>query len=311
MNRESTLGLTVWLAMLAIAPWVSGIATVERYFLFAPMVVVPLGFGLLSRWNWDSEKWPAFQRAAQFQAPAAFLVIASFFQDANLWSALLTVPWLAVGVLAAIHGVTYWCRRGMRFESLVVLSATTYLFIGACWLFASRVGMNPAGFQEPIVLLTAVHFHYSGFAAVLITGTLASRCAIDRRFLLLSRLICAGTILSMPLISLGFVFYLPFKVISIFFLALCLAGAALLTLWLSHEPSIHSARVQLRVSSGAILAGMALAALYGAGEYTQSPVIDLHEMAIAHGTLNALGFSFCGLWGWNLVSAKEAIWLHR
>lgn len=311
MNRQATIGLTVWLVLLSLLPLTPGIGTVERYFLFAPLVVVPLGFALLARWNPPAEKWTALDRASQFQAPAAFLVIASFLLESNLGAALLTIPWFATGAFAALHGVAYLRRRGARFESLVVFSASAYLFIGASWLFASRAGWNPAGFQEPIVLLTAVHFHYSGFAAVLITGTLAARCAQDSRLMLPARVVCIGTILAMPLISAGFVLSLPFKVVSVFFLALCLGGAALLTLWISHDLRVHAARMRLRFSSGAVLAGMALAALYAAGEYTRNPVIDLHEMAIAHGTLNALGFSFCGLWGWNLVSAKEAIWLHR
>jgi len=44
------------------------------------------------------------------------------------------------------------------------------LAVGGAWLVASRLGMRPMGIQEPIVLLTAVHFHYAGFA----TATIAA-----------------------------------------------------------------------------------------------------------------------------------------
>jgi len=37
------------------------------------------------------------------------------------------------------------------------------LLIGAAWLLLSRAAIH-LQFREPIVLLTAVHFHYSGFA---------------------------------------------------------------------------------------------------------------------------------------------------
>ena len=42
------------------------------------------------------------------------------------------------------------------------------LAVAAVGLLASRFGLRPIGIQEPIVLLTAVHFHYTGFASATI-----------------------------------------------------------------------------------------------------------------------------------------------
>ena len=305
MNRESIVGMSVWLALLAVAPWFHGINTVERLFLFAPLVIVPLGFALISPRKLE-ERPVLLTRAVQLQPAAALLLIVGFLPDAKLSVALFTLPWVTVCALAALHGVANVRRRGVQFEPVVLLCATVYLFVGSCWLFLSRAGMNPAGFQEPIVLLTAVHFHYSGFAAVVITNQLASRCARSRSLVAVAQSFCVGTILAIALIAAGFVFSPLLKVVSVFFLITSLAGAALLTLWISQDLRPHAGRVRLRVSSGAVLAGLALAALYAVGEFDGRPVIGLSEMAVLHGSFNGLGFAFCGMWGWNLVAAKEA-----
>jgi len=306
MNRESMLGMVVWIALLITAPWFRGVESIERLFLFAPLVIVPLGFALLTHGEPAAGSTPFLKWAIRLQPAAALLVIVSFLRDAKLVTALLILPWVAVCGLAALHGAANLRRRGVQFAPAIPFFATGYLLGGSVWLFLSRAGINAGGFQEPIVLLTAVHFHYSGFAAVLMTGRLAWRCANDPRLVIYARAFCVGTILAIALTAVGFVFSLPLKFAAICLLATSLAGAALLTVWISPEMRVHAARVRLRISSCAILAGMVLAVLYGAGELAGSSWIDLSEMAIFHGALNALGFTFCGLWGWNLLAMKEA-----
>jgi hypothetical protein len=44
--------------------------------------------------------------------------------------------------------------------------------VGGAWLVASRLGMRPMGIQEPIGLLTAVHFHFAGFATAMIAAAM-------------------------------------------------------------------------------------------------------------------------------------------
>ena len=54
------------------------------------------------------------------------------------------------------------------------------------------------------------------------------------------------------------------------------------------------------VSSVSLLAGMALAALYGVGNYLGASWIDIPTMIPTHGLLNSIGFSLCGLLAWLL-----------
>jgi hypothetical protein len=61
------------------------------------------------------------------------------------------------------------------------------------------------GFQEPIVLLTAVHFHFAGFAAPLMTlaaaGTVEKASILKRRFF---HIVVAGILAGPGLLAAGF-----------------------------------------------------------------------------------------------------------
>jgi hypothetical protein len=55
-------------------------------------------------------------------------------------------------------------------DELCLHAALVYWPVGCLWLVISRAGVNPLGFSDDIVLLTAVHFHYAGFAALTMLG---------------------------------------------------------------------------------------------------------------------------------------------
>ena len=51
----------------------------------------------------------------------------------------------------------------------------------------------------------------------------------------------------------------------------------------------------------AMLAAITLAVIYAIGEYRQLQLLTIAQMVQWHGWLNAVGFIFCGLWGWRLL----------
>src|SRR5205823_4251728 len=97
---------------------------------------------------------------------------------------------VVVCALAALHGLARLASRRARhraFGASAAPSARTsgrfgppqeiaidvgllLLPVGALWLLATRAAIAPLGFQEPIVMFTAAHFHFAGFAAPLILG---------------------------------------------------------------------------------------------------------------------------------------------
>jgi len=62
----------------------------------------------------------------------------------------------------------------------------------------------------------------------------------------------------------------------------------------------------LAVSVASLVAAMVFAGIYALGKYNGRDWLDIPEMAAVHGVINALGFSLCGLGGWNLEGTAAA-----
>ena len=143
---------------------------IELLFLLAPLVIVPLGMELTGRLTGTFDPFDAVRI---FQVPATLAVAVAFWLPPGRTAAILSAPWLLQCVLMAGRRLLEWWRQERTAESMILNIAYVDLVLGSAWLVLSRAGFRPMGFQEPIILLTAVHFHYSGFATALIaTATL-------------------------------------------------------------------------------------------------------------------------------------------
>ena len=181
---------------------------------------------------------------------------------------------------------------------LVCLDAALVFWpVGCVWLVISRLGVNPLGFSDDIVLLTAVHFHFAGFAALTILGMIG-------RFAegMLYRLTAWGAITGIPFLALGITFSPSLECAAALLLAASLVSAAGITGFVV-LPSVteRGAKALLAVSAASVAAAMAFAGIYALGKYTGRNWLEIPEMAKVHGFINALGFSLCGLVGWNVV----------
>src|SRR4029077_3860861 len=115
--------------------------------------------------------------------------------------------------------------RGLNHtEELCLDFALLYFPVGCVWLVLSRLGANPLGFSDDIVLLTAVHFHYAGFAALTILGMIG-RLAEGTLY----RLSAWGAITGIPLLAVGITFSSRLEIAAAFLLAASLAAAAGMT----------------------------------------------------------------------------------
>jgi hypothetical protein len=145
------------------------------------------------------------------------------------------------------------------------------------------------GFGEPVVLLTAVHFHYAAFTALVWTGCAARRLPATWG----RRATVAGVAVGTPLLAAG-ITLAPW---------LELAGALLLAGslgWLAVRVLASAPRaggLLVRISAVSVLFSMPLAVAYAWGQVA-TPLVSLATMARLHGTANALGFGLCGLIGW-------------
>jgi hypothetical protein len=178
-----------------------------------------------------------------------------------------------------------------------VSAGALMLPIGGVWLVVSRLGIGAFGFEEPIILLTAVHFHYAAYATLVLVGCVGRAAGDGRAF----RVIAGGAVAGPPLLAAGITFSPLLEVAAAVVVALAVSGLGLLTLVRIVPRVPRAAGLLLGLSSVSAFGGMALAVAYAVGELTRHPVVSLGQMARIHGPLNALGFVLTGLVGWTVA----------
>jgi hypothetical protein len=191
--------------------------------------------------------------------------------------------------------------------SMILNIAYADLVLGAAWLVLSRAGFRPMGFQEPIILLTAVHFHYSGFATALIaTATLREFELRELRMPGLPTLIWLIALLPF-LLAAGFVFSPALRFVAAISLSACVTALALISWWMAGDWRSTPAAVYMRVSTCAAMGAFCLAGLYAVSEYFKRDWITIPGMANSHGVLNGLGFVLLSLLAWLMELNQRAV----
>jgi len=283
------------------------LGAIELLFLFGPLVIVPLGLELGRGMGVTGR---LAELARRLQPVGAALAVAAMWFGPGRRAGLFAVGWLVICVLVAGDGFVGLVRvmwgdagggaratRGAQATGIVMGIARMDLAVGGAWLVASRLGMRPMGIQEPIGLLTAVHFHFAGFATAMIgaaTLQLAERRG-EQRWLRRLVLLVAG----LPIVvAAGFVISPVLKMGAAILFSASVAGLAVVVRACGRKAENPTARVLLQVAAGAIFAGMVLSGAYAIADYTGSDVLTIPQMARTHGVLNAVGFCLAGLLGW-------------
>jgi YndJ-like protein len=309
MSRNAIAGGIIWIGLAAASrlQW-APFNTIELLFLLGPLVVVPLGLGLSFQFTGETQIGLPIRIARQLQLPAALCAIASFWLPQGIMATILALPWFVFGcsvglegLMALIHGEFSKLKTACRIMSYL------YLPIGCAWLIASRLGLSPMGFQEPIVLLTAVHFHFAGFAAPLLA--LAAGSVIEKKSVALRRIfkvVASGVLAGPGLLAIGFVIGPRLKLAMAVLVACSEVGLSLF--FLANVRAIRSRLAQLfvTISAASVLFAMVLAGVWAIGEFPLQPFVHLDEMARLRGTANAFGFVLCGLVGWTIAAPRMA-----
>jgi len=304
---EVFLGAVVWLVMVA-GTW-SGwpqLGVIELLFLLAPWIVVPLATLLIPTLE-SSEPLVAQRQALKWIIFAASaLATVSFFLPTGILAASFASAWLLVCAFFALRGLRrLWRYRAHSFSQFCFAAGEAYLIVGGTWLVASRLGLQPVGFEEPIVLLTAVHFHFAGFLSAVLAGLTYERLRETRWSKPLVAAL-AGVVVGPGLLGLAFLVGPPVKLAAAVLIVLGQFGLAMGMVRVALGNVKPVARAMLLLSSTCVVAGMALAASWALGEYPLEAFVELGRMERIHGTLNAIGFGICGLLGWmNSGRAEE------
>ncbi len=307
-------------AALAVGFWFLGpdqgddlFDLLHRLVLVGPLVSTPLALSLLgepalpSRWAW----LPKVVMAAQPVGALAALASMALPQGSPLAGAL-AAPWVLVSGLIAAWGLARLWGRGLGnplarpLEELCVVAGMLYLPVGASWLVASRLGLELMGFPLVIVTLTALHFHFAGLAAPILTGLAGRALAAQPSGPTgvawgLYRVSAWSMIFNPILIALGITVSPLLEVVCAVGLAVGLLGLSGLMMGrLAPRAKGLLAPILLAVSGLSLVLTMLLAALYAVGEFLEQGWISISAMAHSHGWINIVGFALCGLLAWAL-----------
>jgi YndJ-like protein len=296
-------GGIVWLALVASRlAGLTHLTLIDVLFLLAPLTIAPLGLALIA--FDDGLAQVLLTAAIRVQPVGAVLAVVAFLVPIGLAAAVMASAWLVVCVIAGLGALAYLVQgRSLHPVRLATAAAVGFMAFGAIWLVLSRAGVAPIGLSPIIVEMTAVHFHFTGFAATLMAALLLTRLRQDRG--IARRIAIAASlllVLGSPVLAAGWA--TPVRVLQVAGAILVATGVvATAVVFFFRSASLVEttpARVLLRLSALAPLLPMVLAVEYSAGHVFGFPTLDIQGMALIHGDLNALGFSLLGMVAWSI-----------
>lgn len=285
------MGTVLWVVWLSIA----GLRITDALLLLSPLVLHPLVLATVVEGDFaEPGRWWHWARRAQL--PGAACLLAAFEAPVGMEAGLLALPWVvATGLTALVGALRLWRRAWSDPHEVGLDAALLFVMVGATWAAASRAGLNPLGFSDIIVLLTAEHFHYAGFVLPVL-ATLVARELGPERWWPLPVLLVGGVVLT----AIGITVSPLIEVVA----ALCVVGGGIGVatgqLLTARRTASGYAALLLALSGMSLLFAMALAMIYAIGEARGVPWPSIPNMIVLHGTANALGTSLLGVWGWTV-----------
>ena len=294
-----------WLNTLGIgvALWFGTVAAIRPEWtvvllLLSPFVVVPLGLRLTAGID-SGLRTPVLGNAAALAPALALSAGASFIPDPGLLAGVLSLPWLVFTLgVAATGGLRLLSRKRLVDAGIATDAGLLFLAVGGSWLTLSRAGLQPLGFSDAIVQLTAVHFHYAGFALPIVAGLAAGRA---KR----SALVPLAVIGGVPLTALGIVEGGSLEWIAATVMALAGLGTAVLLVRVARHAQPAAARWLTGAAGAALTIGMSLALGWAWSIRFAWEFLELDSMAALHGSFNAIGFALLGLVGLTILKPAD------
>jgi hypothetical protein len=273
-----------------------------------PVAVVPIGLAVTARPEADESlgsegriesilrTWTRLVRRLVWPAASAFAVALAL--PAGPLAAALTIPWVLVSALIGAGAlVRFFSReRTKRFDpaELALDLGHAYLPVGGAWALVHRADLGVLGFAGTAALLTAAHFHYAGFGACVLVGSLArSRSRRGGRLDAadLAALVLTGA--SVALLAVGITVSRKLEVGAAWTLVVGILLVARLAFRASAAES--EARALTRVSASAGVFAAAFAAHFATVGFASLDGAALRRMMLFHAGVNAIGFVLLGL----------------
>ena len=310
-KRSAAAGLVAWLVLLlgttADSP---STELIHKIVLFAVLVVVPLGLSLVPPPPDRNTTFWLYNVAVALRPAAAILTVISFFLEKGVAAAALASALLIVYIVIALYGVTRLLSRGSIFSlaESSIDAGLLYLPVAGAWLVVYRLGIQPFGYGEIIILLTVVHFHFAGFAAPIIAGMNGRVLALNDYPQQLFGFSVFAIVAAMPLVAAGITLTPVLGLFGTILLSIGLILLAVLTIgWVRPAITQTANQVLLVLAALSSCSAMVLASLYAYSLATHTLILTIPMMAMTHGILNAFGFVTSSLFVWSQIAPKELI----
>jgi hypothetical protein len=303
-KASATVGSLVWVVIVLIRTSPSPeVDLINKILLLGILVIVPLGLSLVATPDRGGRHAFPYQAAVFTQPGGAICAVGAILLEPGLPAAALASVWLAVTGFVAAFGLWRFLPRGFNpAEEVGIDAGLVYLPIGGLWLVMSRLGIQPLGFGDTIVLLTAVHFHFAGFVAPLLAGLAGRLIRQSRLPPKLFPVIVAGIISGIPLVAAGIT---ASPLLALIGTAIVSSGLVVLAIavfgWVLPGLRSRPAQVLLLLSTLSSVLAMSLATIYAYSIVARKLIVNIPQMATTHGVANAFGFALCGLVAWAIV----------
>jgi hypothetical protein len=259
--------------------------------LFAAFILVPIGFKEMQR-RQNVVHMPDI--LLSFHLPFVICAAIGCCLKQGFWAGIWTIPY------------ALWCfymalkMLKMRFDIayLMQLFAWGILAVATFWLVIDRMGYQPFGFSSWLLLLTATHFHYAGFALISSLSLFLYKNPQNRLAKGISIAVIGGIVLTAFGITLNQVTHIHFvETVSGVFMSLVATACGWLFLK-NASLQVAPTRYLWQVGGLCLMAAMVLAFLYALRSVWVIPFITIPTMQAFHGTTNALGFGTLTLLGY-------------
>ncbi|MDU0812662.1 YndJ family protein [Bacillus siamensis] len=289
LKRHLMVGAVCFLGFAAAeAPHISA---AETFVLLSVLFFVPAVFRFAFRPSKTLEN--VLLRCYPIAALCAVLALITDFS-------FFAFVWLIYTLGLALYAVWRLMKTNIhRAEEMSVMMGFVYLAGGGFWFFAYILKIPIMDFGPLIVLLTAVHFHYSAFLIPIFNGLLGR---ILRENRVLYRLSTVIILISPILIALGITFS---KILDVIAVALYLTGLYV-NAYLVFKASfaVKTGRFLIRSSSAVLMITIAFSLIYSLGVYREEATLTISQMIWIHGAVNAFGVILPALAGWRLENPR-------
>jgi hypothetical protein len=196
-------------------------------------------------------------------------------------------------------------KQKVPWEHLPIASGWLLIAVGGLWFTSLIVGKSPWNYDRQFIMLTALHFHFAGFALPILTGQLihfSKKNKLVGTNVLTST--CPILLVSIPFVGIGIAYSPPIELVASISLLTCCILMAVYQIYCAGFIKSHGGWL-LSISATALIASSIMAIIYSIGEYTDNQLLSIPIMIVSHGTLNSLGFSLLGLLGWTICQKKS------